>query len=172
MNNIFNHMYLLSNLMNQLNNHNYYKREEAFNPSPKPGLEERISAPLPTAGGAITCINQEVSFEEKNTHKKQLKKNHCGCHFSEYQNFWVYSCLEHNIQPDQGNLGEKSSRSPDKQLPRPDSSPDLAHHHRANGNPPSKAPNSSSSLSNGKNIILVTLKFRLNFISTQVTSSI
>merc|ERR1711936_1109357 len=86
-------------------------REEAFNPSPKPGLEERISAPLPTAGGAITCLNQE------------------------------------------GNLGEKSSsRSPDKQLPRPDSSPDLARDHRANGNhgnPPSKPPNSSSSLSNG-----------------------
>jgi len=81
-------------------------REEAFNPSPKPALEERISAPLPSAGGAITCLNQE------------------------------------------GNLGEKSSRSPDKQLPRPDSSPDLAHH-RANGNPPSKTPNSSSSLSNG-----------------------
>ena len=49
----------------------------------------------------------------------------------------------------QGNLGEKSSRSPDKQLPRPDSSPDLANH-RANGNPPSKTPNSSSSLSNGE----------------------
>merc|ERR1719357_2256803 len=86
-------------------------REEAFNPSPKPGLEERISAPLPTAGGAITCLNQE------------------------------------------GNLGEKSSRSPDKQLPRPDSSPDPSqqrvngNHH---GNPPSnKPPNSSSSLSNG-----------------------
>jgi len=86
-------------------------REEAFNPSPKPGLEERISAPLPTAGGAITCLNQE---------------NNLG--------------------------GEKSSRSPDKQLPRPDSSPDLARDHRANGNhgnPPSKPPNSSSSLSNG-----------------------
>jgi hypothetical protein len=81
-------------------------REEAFNPSPKPALEERISVPLPSAGGAITCLNQD------------------------------------------GNLGEKSSRSPDKQLPRPDSSPDLAHH-RANGNPPSKTPNSSSSLSNG-----------------------
>jgi len=84
-------------------------REEAFNPSPKPGLEERISAPLPTAGGAITCLNQE------------------------------------------GNLGEKSSRSPDKQLPRPDSSPDPSQQ-RVNGNhgnPPSKPPNSSSSLSNG-----------------------
>merc|ERR1719357_1440587 len=67
-------------------------REEAFNPSPKPGLEERISAaPLPTAGGAITCLNQE-----------------------------------------QGNLGEKSSRSPDKQLPRPDSSPDPSQQ-RVNG---------------------------------------
>merc|ERR1719211_905410 len=84
-------------------------REEAFNPSPKPGLEERISAPLPTAGGAITCLNE------------------------------------------QGNLGEKSSRSPDKQLPRPDSSPDPSQQ-RVNGNhgnPPSKPPNSSSSLSNG-----------------------
>ena len=29
-----------------------------------------------------------------------------------------------NLLPQQGNLGEKSSRSPDKQLPRPDSSPD------------------------------------------------
>merc|ERR1712012_564682 len=84
-------------------------REDAFNPSPKPGLEERISAPLSTAGGAITCLNQE------------------------------------------GNLGEKSSRSPDKQLPRPDSSPDPSQQ-RVNGNhgnPPSKPPNSSSSLSNG-----------------------
>ena len=59
----------------------------------------------------------------------------------------------------QNNLGgEKSSRSPDKQLPRPDSSPDLARDHRANGNhgnPPSKPPNSSSSLSNGTNVFLL-----------------
>ena len=41
----------------------FCSREEAFNPSPKPGLEERISAPLPTAGGAITCLNQEVGLD-------------------------------------------------------------------------------------------------------------
>jgi len=77
-------------------------REEAFNPSPKPGVEERISAPV---SGALTCL-----------------------------------------APEGGGAGEKSSRSPDKQLPRPDSSPDTA---RSNGVGASKQPGSSSCLSNG-----------------------
>merc|ERR1719228_2511066 len=50
------------------------------------------------------------------------------------------------LAPEGGGAGEKSSRSPDKQLPRPDSSPDTA---RSNGVGASKQPGSSSCLSNG-----------------------
>jgi len=83
-------------------------REEAFNPSPKPGegVEERISNGVT---GAITCLGSEGS-----------------------------------------GVGEKTNRSPDKQIPRPDSSPDLA---RSNGvASSSKHTGGSSSLSNGGDI--------------------
>lgn len=82
-------------------------REEAFNPSPKLGLEERISNGVT---GAITCLGPEAS-----------------------------------------SVGDKNNRSPDKQIPRPDSSPDIA---RSNGVSSSKhaSGGGSSSLSNGGDI--------------------
>jgi len=80
-------------------------REEAFNPSPKPGVEDRISNGVT---GALTCLGPEAS-----------------------------------------TVGDKTNRSPDKQIPRPDSSPDLA---RSNGVSSSKHPGGSSSLSNGRDI--------------------
>lgn len=80
-------------------------REEAFNPSPKPGVEERISNGVTAA---LTCLG-----------------------------------------PEGVAVGEKTNRSPDKQIPRPDSSPDLP---RSNGVASSKQSGASSSLSNGGDI--------------------